>query len=322
MVPLSAPPITSTNRSNNHHHHHGISLASSNTVNGNTTSTNSIPNSIGLHTPTPFFTPNEQSPKFMNSPVFSYSNPDTSLYQGPFSPIRASSLYPPPSSPFTHLSLNSPLPPLQSSVSSNSSTSSSNSSSNGGNSGGATPSSAGGGGGGGMVGNPCFNMIPSTLLSPAPSQASTNSLSYEDLHEKSLSLFSPAWSIFLPGTKIRFLGGMNSMDWYMADFLAQSGDSLLTGLKGEYAPHGLELRKVLIQYFYTFLYSIPLDTNSKRKNLSRNNLIIYIVPYRIQLIAGITIIRSFFIYNTHFYNSNFHTLSKTTQDSFVFFFFS
>lgn len=85
-------------------------------------------------------------------------------------------------------------------------------------------------------------MIPSTLLSPAPSQTSTNSLSYEDLHEKSLSLFSPVWSIFMSGTKVRFVGGMNSMDWYLADFLAQSGDSLLH--KGEYAPHGLELRKV------------------------------------------------------------------------------
>lgn len=201
MVPLSAPPITTSSRNPNHHHH-SISLASSNSNpsnNHNNSSTSSIPNSLGLHTPTPFFTPNEPSPKFMNSPVFSYSNPDTSLYQGPFSPIRASSLYPPPSSPFTNLSLNSPLPPLQSSVSSNSSSissgssSSSSNSSSGSSSGGATPASAGGGGG--IVGNPCFNMIPSTLLSPAPSQASTNSLSYEDLHEKSLSLFTPVWSV-------------------------------------------------------------------------------------------------------------------------------
>jgi hypothetical protein len=179
-------------------------------------------NSSGdLQTPTPFYTPNEPSPKFMNSPVFSYSNPDTALYQGPFSPMRASTLYPPPSSPFTNLSLNSPLLPLSGSTQSSTPITSSSSSSSS---------------------SSCFNMIPSTLLSPAPSQASTNSLSYEDLHEKSLNFFQPAWSIFLPGTKVRFATGMNSMDWYPVDFLAQSGDSL--GLKGEYAPHGLEVRKV------------------------------------------------------------------------------
>jgi hypothetical protein len=68
-------------------------------------------------------------------------------------------------------------------------------------------------------------------------------LSYEDLHEKSLSFFTPVWSIFMTGTKVRFVSGMNSMDWYHVDFLAQSGESL--GLKGEYAPHGLEVRKVI-----------------------------------------------------------------------------
>lgn len=51
----------------------------------------------------------------------------------------------------------------------------------------------------------------------------------------------------MSGTKVRFVGGMNSMDWYLVDFLAQSGDSLL-GLKGEYAPHGLELRKVRLLF--------------------------------------------------------------------------
>jgi len=46
----------------------------------------------------------------------------------------------------------------------------------------------------------------------------------------------------MSGTKVRFVAAMNSMDWYLVDFLATSGDSL--GFKGEYAPHGLEVRKV------------------------------------------------------------------------------
>ena len=168
---------------------------------------------LSIQTPSPFYTPNEPSPKFMNSPVFSYSTPDTSLYQGPFSPMR-SALYP-PSSPFTNLSLNTPGGPMSLAMSNTN----------------------------------CFsNMIPSTLLSPAPSQASTNSLSYEDLHEKSLNFFTPVWSIFMTGTKIRFSQNMNSMDWYMVDFLAQQSssaiDPLLNFIKGDYAPHGLEVRTV------------------------------------------------------------------------------
>ncbi|XP_021944399.1 HMG box-containing protein 1 isoform X2 [Folsomia candida] len=241
FIPISTPTITTTTSSssitnsaarlshtspstnNNGHINNGHHAHSGTNSNGD------------LQTPTPFYTPNEPSPKFMNSPVFSYSNPDTALYQGPFSPMRASSLYPPPSSPFTNLSLNSPLlPPLS------------------------TPGGSGGSGGGSSLNTPtitsmssssssnsCFNMIPSTLLSPAPSQASTNSLSYEDLHEKSLNFFQPAWGIFMAGTKIRFVTGMNCMDWYLVDFLAQSGESL--GLnKGEYAPHGLEVRKFIV----------------------------------------------------------------------------
>lgn len=184
---------------------------------GGSNNGNSLGLGLSIQTPSPFFTPNEPSPKFMNSPVFSYSTPDTSLYQGPFSPMR-SCLYPPPSSPFTNLSLNTP--------------------------GGPNSNSSGGGGTVGSQMINMINMIPSTLLSPAPSQASTNSLSYEDLHEKSLNFFSPVWSIFMSGTKVRFLHSrhLSSTDWYSVDFLAQN-ESVLN-LKGEYAPHGLEVRKV------------------------------------------------------------------------------
>lgn len=191
FIPVSTPTpttsssggLSSSNRHNGHiNSHHAHSGTSSNG---------------DLQTPTPFYTPNEPSPKFMNSPVFSYSNPDTALYQGPFSPMRASSLYPPPNSPFTNLSLNSPLLPL----SGGSSTSSSGGGSGGGNQNSiSTPISSSSSSSSGS--NNCFNMIPSTLLSPAPSQASTNSLSYEDLHEKSLNFFQPAWSIFMAGTKV------------------------------------------------------------------------------------------------------------------------
>ncbi|CAG7833773.1 unnamed protein product [Allacma fusca] len=180
---------------------------------GTGSSSNTLGLGLSIQTPSPFYTPNEPSPKFMNSPVFSYSTPDTSLYQGPFSPMR-SSLYPPPSSPFTNLNLNTPGGPMST----------------------------------GGMGSTCFNinMIPSTLLSPAPSQASTNSLSYEDLHEKSLNFFTPVWSIFMPGTRVRFCNNhhLNSMEWYPVDFLAQNDASL--NFKGEYAPHGLEVRTLVV----------------------------------------------------------------------------
>jgi hypothetical protein len=94
-------------------------------------------------------------------------------------------------------------------------------------------------------------MVPSTMLSPASSQASTNSLSYEDIHEKSGSSQSlnnnlplPAWNIFLSGTKVRFMAaGMNS-SWHLVDYLSQGGTEVFLGIKGDYAPRGLQVKTV------------------------------------------------------------------------------
>jgi len=217
------------------------------------------PQSGSLQTPTPFYTPNEPSPRFMNSPVFSYSTPDTTLYQGPYSPIRTTSLYP-PGSPFLNSNLNTPtfvitsLSPPSSTTTSCASTvgqgaSSSGSTSSSSSSSSAAPSISSVLGGP----NPGFSSpFPMTLLSPASSQAASNH-SYEDdskfSNGQNFSLpASPNWNIFLTGTKVRFLGDSgHTTGWYLVDYLSQLSDlSLVLGfsVKGEYAPHGLSVKQV------------------------------------------------------------------------------
>jgi len=209
---------------------------------------NATPQSAGLQTPTPFYTPNEPSPKFMNSPVFSYSTPDTTLYQGPYSPIRTTSLYA-PTSPFLSSSLNTPTFVTVTPVPT---TSSGSSGSNGASAASLTVPSTTSSGSSGAGSSSIFNtMIPSTMLSPASSQASTNSLSYEDLHEKSGStpslnnnLPTPAWNIFMSGTKIRFTAAGLSSTWQMVDYISQNGTENFLGIKGDYAPLGLQVKTV------------------------------------------------------------------------------
>lgn len=229
---------------------------------------NATPQSAGLQTPTPFYTPNEPSPRFMNSPVFSYSTPDTTLYQGPYSPIRTSTLYP-PGSPFLNSNLNTPtfvmtnLSPPSSSIPSGSSTVGVGASSSGSSSSSTSSSSAT------AIQSTIPSMTLSTafsspssaalyslaLLSPSLSQAPTIQHGFEDhpidskfpstgFHHQT----QPVWNIFLSGTKVRFINDSGqATGWYLVDHLAQMTDLstiLGIGFKSEYAPHGLSVKQV------------------------------------------------------------------------------